>query len=505
VAACKDVLAFLDSVAAGHPSATFSSADVAELAQRRLLQTLTAAQFADLAQQAQAMASTLEAIELDGAEHARLAETVEKEDRKTHSIFFRLEGSDHRQAELAQEEKDRQALGQVDADMQARTQAYADLTAKKALLEASLPYGSGYIALTGVGQAAARDLRLRLYRASDMPFAAYWDQSQQITQELNDVAGQAANYARALVQALPKVDKDNLWAVAIGLAKSGGEPNARLQGFLDSYDAAGTITKNDENRLMTAEIVAASGRPAAEALPFLEQLQKFAASAHVPSESSAGVAAILYLGRRMDGSFPNDRLPPFLALTRSYESAALLAIVNAPYPDLAGKFQLARQRFQSWGYEPSEDLELSSAYLTVSDLPLEGVGTKISIIARGLSTYLRYPLVGASILASIPVLEANETLGLLEEAGDVLGRLTGPIDPAQLVCLAIRLLHGVKIPGLSELDPTAPPPPVSVAYGMRPPIFFVPIIVAHGTYYSTYSGIGGAHPGHMHAAGGFVG
>jgi hypothetical protein len=39
--------------------------------------------------------------------------------------------------------------------------------------------------------------------------------------------------------------------------------------------------------------------------------------------------------------------------------------------------------------------------------------------------------------------------------------------------------------------------------------FFVPIVVAHNAYFSTFSGISGVHPGHVHGfgggAGGFVG
>jgi hypothetical protein len=505
VTTCKNVLTFLDSISQAKVTAEPSAADIAALAQLSIVRTLSNDQFQALAKELEGMASTRDALERDGQEHARLAYTLDGEREKTHSILFHFERAQSQQADQAKLAADQEALKAVDSDLQARQQAFADLTAKKALLDSAVPYSAGYVALTGIGSMALRNLRLQMYRVGDMEFPAYWAQTQQIDRELNDLAGQAAAYTSALATTLPGVDPSYLWAISIGLSKSGGDPNAKVQGFLDAYNAIGSLAKNPENRLLSAEVLASLGRPVSEAMPTLTELDKEAHKAGVPKESALGVAAILFLGQRRDGTFATENLKPFLGLTRSYESAALLAVVNAPYQDLAAKFQSAKARFQSWGYEPSEDVELSSAYLTVTDLPLEGVGTKLAIIAKGLSTYLRYPLVGASILASIPVLEANDTLNLLEEAYEILGRRTGPMSQAELICLAIRLVHGVKVATVNELDPTAPPPPVSFQYGPRMPMFFVPVIIVGGGYYSTYSGIGGAHPGHVHTTGGFTG
>ena len=216
------------------------------------------------------------------------------------------------------------------------------------------------------------------------------------------------------------------------------------------------------------------------------------------------------LGRRADGTIALPNLTQYLTVTRSYESAALLAIVNLPVPDLAAKFQSLRTMFARWGYRPSEDVELSSAYLAVSEIPIEGITTKLAIIAKGLATYLEYPLVAASVLASLSTLEANDTLNLLEHAYDIVGRRAAPMSQAELICLAVRMLHGIRNELVGPLDATAAaaaklPPGV---YGPR--FFFVPIMVMPFGYFSTYSGVGGAHPGHVHGfggagGGGFVG
>jgi len=77
-----------------------------------------------------------------------------------------------------------------------------------------------------------------------------------------------------------------------------------------------------------------------------------------------------------------------------------------------------------------------------------------------------------------------------------------------LICLAVRMVHGVRPQTIQNLDTTATAAPAAAGAGYYygPRFFFVPILVAHGAYYSTFSGVGGAHPGHAHfGTGGFTG
>src|SRR5256886_5516765 len=102
-------------------------------------------------------------------------------------------------------------------------------------------------------------------------------------------------------------------------------------------------------------------------------------------------------------------------MTRSFESAAILSVMNDPSNQLPGKFQSFRSMFGLWGYQTSEDTELASAFLAISDLGPDDVRWKMSIIVTALKNYLEYPLVAAAILTSIPKLEANETPDPLEK------------------------------------------------------------------------------------------
>ena len=149
--------------------------------------------------------------------------------------------------------------------------------------------------------------------------------------------------------------------------------------------------------------------------------------------------------------------------------------------------------FRSWGFQPSEDVEFSSAYLSLSEVPVDGVTPKLAILARGLAMYLQYPLVAAAIVASIPVLEANESLNLVEEAYDILARRAMPAAQGELICLAVRIHRRSAQRDRDRSRRYRDGGSFDRRDGIlgRPQVPLVPIIVAHGGYYSTFSGVGG--------------
>ena len=157
----------------------------------------------------------------------------------------------------------------------------------------------------------------------------------------------------------------------------------------------------------------------------------------------------------------------------------------------------------------SEDTELASAYMSISDFAPDEVNTKLTIIVDSLRNYLEYPLVASAILASIPTLEANETLDLLQKAYSLVGTYATDLSNSELLSLSVRMIHGIKNELVKELDPTAKltNTPMQFTYAPSNVFFFYygPLIVAHSYYYSTFSGIGGFHPAHVHGVGGFMG
>ncbi len=505
---CQDISAFLTGVSNRNVTTTLPEPDLTTLQQLNLLQRLSSDQYAQLTRNLQTAGSARATITQESAGRAQQAGALQEEDRRTHSILFHFEGRDKQTAQLQKEAQDQATLRSTDADLASRIQGYNQLVAQQSMVDTLSPYAGGYVGLTGAGAFQLRQLGIRMYRVSDLPFATYWAEAVQVDRDLNGMALIGSQYVGGLSGALPSVDRSYLWAISLGLAKLAPDPAQGGPLFLDAYNRLGALSHNDENRLMSAELLSTLRQSVADNLPVLQDLEGQVRKAGVPKESSLGVASMLLLGRRADGTFATANLSSFLGVTKSYESAALLAIVNQPLPELAQKFTYLRSMFASWGYEPSEDVELSSAYLTVSELPVEGVSTKLAIISKGLHAYLQYPLVASAILAAIPVLEANETLNILEQAYEIVGRRAMPMTPPELICLAVRMVHGVRPQTIQSLDTTATPTAAAAARGYYygPGFFFVPIFIAHGAYYSTYSGIGGAHPGHAHfAAGGFTG
>jgi hypothetical protein len=133
----------------------------------------------------------------------------------------------------------------------------------------------------------------------------------------------------------------------------------------------------------------------------------------------------------------------------------------------------------------------------------------MTIIIDALKNYLEYPLVAAAILTSIPTLEANETLDLMEKAYSLLGSFAAGLERSELISLSVRMIHGIKNQLVKEIDPTAKIMTTPVQFTYVPSniffIYYAPLIIAHSSYYSTFSGIGGYHPAHVHGVGGFMG
>lgn len=505
---CQQIYTFLNQVGAKNVTTVPSDADGALLAQLGLVQFFTEDQVHEFETSVARLVAERAAVSDEAIQRSNLAAEVQSDVRGTHSVLFHLEGKQKRSAKLQRETQDEARLKALDSDLAAKQQDLGQLLAQRSLLDTITPCGTQYVGLTGLGVTETRNLAVRLYRVADTDFATYWQQSQKITQDLTDLAAGGADYFARFSPVLALGERSHLWAIAIGLAKAQPDVAQGSATFLQDYNAIENLSPNVENRLMASEILFALPRPVSEEYPKLLEVLRTVQGLKVSKESALGVASILLLGERADGTIATDNLAQYLRLTRSYEAAALLAIVNVPIPDLTGKFQSVQRMFLGWGYQPSEDIELSSAYLAVSEIPVEGISTKLAIIAKGLSTYLEYPLVASAVLASLSTLEANETLNLLEHAYDIIGRRTGPLSQAELICLAVRMLHGIRNELVGPLDTTAAAAPrvgpaAAGVYGPR--FFFVPIIVAHNAYFSTYSGVAGVHPGHVHGVVGGVG
>lgn len=512
MATCNQVAAFLEQVSAKTVTDRLPEDDLAGLEKLGVVRRLSSADVQAIQQQVAELQTAQLEISQHLAERQQAAGAIAADTKKSHSILFHLEGVDEQHSVLERLQQEGQALKTLDDEIARHQQAFAQLLVNRALLESVGAYNGGFVAITTPGRMVLRDLTARLYRVGDQSFTDYWADATRVDDELTTIAGTSARMIQPMTDELHDVERSYLWAVAIGLVKAGGDPAERLRLFFDAYERVADLSDNLENRLMAGEILAALPRPIDDLSTETRTLLHEVGELGVADEARLGVAAILVLGRRADGTYATESLRQFLTVTASCEAAALLAIQNVDLLVLSQKFAQLKGLFASWGYSASEDTELSSAFLATSDLPVESVSPKLAILTRGLSGYLAFPLVASAILASIPVLEANETLNLMEKAYEILGQRTGPMPQAELISLAVRTVHGVDVRSVNALDPTAAAPPsaptpAGFSYVGIPPRLWLPVLIAHNSYYSTFSGIGGVHPGHVHAwgGGGFTG
>jgi hypothetical protein len=443
--------------------------------------------------------------------------TLKEEEKKTHSILFHFENKEKKEAEREAYQSEKTVVSKVEAEVAERDAKIKELIQKKSIVDRMVPYNDKYLALTGLGVITLNDLNVRNYRVSATEFSDFIKETADTSDELRTIAYKANFYASRLSASFPEADLSQLWSISVGLGKLQGDPNQIVQRFLHALNNLQSFKSTVENKMIAAEILTSfKADPSQLNDSDLQTLSESLANLDrevrhdkVPKQLSAGVAALIMFGRRFDGTFPTDKFVQFSKMTSSYESAAILSILNVPSDQLASKFQSFRSMFSSWGYEMSEDTELASAYLSISDLGAGEVNTKLTIITDALRNYLEYPLVASAILASIPTLEANETLDLMQKAYTIIGNYARDLFPPELLSLSVRMIHGIKNELVKELDPTAKITNTPMQFTYAPSnvyfIYHAPLIIAHSSYYATFSGIGGFHPAHVHGVGGFMG
>ena len=513
---CSVVRTFFSQIAGKSVSMQISQADIDFLTANGYVSVMQKEQYDEALVEISDLGKVNEELVREEDEERSARALLEEDESKTHSILFHFEAKDKQKADLERVESQRNVVSKEEADVVEKESKTRELLQKKSMIDRMVHYDERYISLTGLGVITLNDLNVRNYRVSETEFSDFIQERMATFSELRSIAHKGGFYVSVLNNEFPDADLSELWSVSIGLGKLQGDPNQISERFLFSLDIVQQFRSNLENKMMAAEIMTAfkvnpSQVPTnsdlqslAESLASLEEKARH--DAHVPKELSVGVAATILFARRYDGTFPIDKLVEFSKMTLSSESAAILSVLDVPLDQISNKFTQFRSLFGSWGYEESEDVDLASAYLAISDFMRDEVKDKMTIILDALKNYLEYPLVATAILTSIPTLEANETLDLMEKASTLLGNFAPSLERSELVSLTVRMIHGIKNELVKELDPTAKITETPIQFTHVPStVFFMyhtPLILAHSSYHSTFSAFGGAHPAHVHGFGG---
>jgi len=514
---CNDVRTLMSQISGKSVTMQVQKADLDFLSTNGYLSIMPKQDYDQAAADVANLSQMNDALQSERMQEGIVQATLERDERKTHSILFHLEGRDEKEAEIAKIETEKGVVAKEQADMTEKDSKIKELIQKKSAIDRMVPCDGLYVSLTGLGVLTLNDLNVRNYRVSDSDFSDFMEERMETLGELHSIAERGSYQVSNLRTRVPEADFSQLWNVSIGLAKLRADQSQINQRFLLALGILHHFDSTLDNKMMAAEIITSlSANPSQSSIDNsdLQNLTKTLQSldhdlrhhAKVPKQISTGVAALVMFGKRYDGTYPTDRFLEFSRMTHSYESAAILSVMSDPSNQLPSKFQAFRSMFGLWGYQTSEDTELASAFLSISDLQPDDVRWKMSIIVTALKNYLEYPLVAAAILTSIPTLEANETLDLMEKAYSQLWSFAIGLERSELVSLSVRMIHGIKNELVEKLDPTAKILKTPVQFTHTPSnIFFgyyAPLIIVHSIYYSTFSGIGGFHPAHVHGVGG---
>src|SRR5437016_7276241 len=111
-----------------------------------------------------------------------------KDERKSQSILFHLEGRDEKEAEVARVESERGAVAREDADIVDKDSRIKELIQKKSAIDRMVPCDGLYVSLTGLGVLTLNDLNVRNYRVSDSEFPDFMEEGMEALGELQSIA-----------------------------------------------------------------------------------------------------------------------------------------------------------------------------------------------------------------------------------------------------------------------------------------------------------------------------
>ncbi len=524
---CSEVRTFLSQVFdREEPITSVSSADLEYLSVNGYVLKTTKEDYEKGVNDVARLSQVIAQVDTEKSLEDQTKAALQQDEQKEHSFLFHLEGKEDKDKLQERIREETAAVSSEESELSRMEANVNELIQEKSLIDRMVAHDEGYLSLTGLGTLVFNDLGVRYYRVADQEFPDFIAEIKATYAELRSIADKATSYVNWVRPKVPEIEnleasesgnigngveaRSFLWSTGIGLAKLQGDTAQISQRFIDALRTLQTLDSALPNKLMAAEIMAAvAGQDVQSLGSILKNLDQQLRHQGVPKEQSAGIAATIMAGRRFDGTYPVDRFAQFKNLTKSSEAASILAIMNVPVDGLSSKFQEFRSLFTSWGYMTSEDTEIASAFLGIGELNADEIGEKVKYILEQLQNYLQYPIVGAAILASIPVLESHEALDLMEKAVTLLTGYAKGLERSEVVALAVRMIHGVRNEIVKEIDPTAKitETPVQFTYGSRPGFFvwYYPVLVAHSSYHATFSGMGGFHPAHSHGVGGFAG
>jgi len=323
---CNDARTFMSQIAGKSVTIQVQQSDLNFLSTNGYVSVMQRGDYDQAVAEVANLTQMNDALQNEMVEERIARAALAKDERKTHSILFHLEGRDEKEAEVARVESERGAVARKDADIVEKDSRIKELIQKKSAIDRMVPCDGLYVSLTGLGVLTLNDLNVRNYRVSDSDFSDFIEERMETLGELHSIAERGSFQVSNLRTRVLEADFSQLWNVSIGLAKLRADQSQINQRFLLALGILHHFDSTLDNKMMAAEVITSLSANPSQTLidnSDLQNLTKILQSldhdlrhhAKVPKQISTGVAALVMFGKRYDGTYPTDRFLEFYRMT----------------------------------------------------------------------------------------------------------------------------------------------------------------------------------------------
>jgi hypothetical protein len=296
--------------------------------------------------------------------------------------------------------------------------------------------------LTDIGRHVLSELGVRSDRTDPLPVDQVAGELSSVALELDAVAKSAEYFLAELGALTPAEAAPFLRVVAAGLANRRETPEELAERFRNVWGMVEVMGGDARDRLLAAELLAASPEVATRVYPNIVQTSNRLREEYGASKSTVGLSAILHL---LPSPTPEAPVAEWMRHREEVAAEEASAWVAGLVQRDAGAWDRFRA-FRARLLEPDPKARgsaLAAAQLT--ELGPAGARTleKVPALARALGDEFPLPLLSAALLLARQPLSAGELLDWLHKAQRIAEQRQLAPTPAEIAVLAVALVHGL--------------------------------------------------------------
>jgi hypothetical protein len=308
--------------------------------------------------------------------------------------------------------------------------------------QGAIPTGPSKPGLTAIGRHVLAELSVRATRTDSLPLDAVAAELAATSAELDAVAKSAEYFLAELGALTPAEAAPFLRVVAAGLANRRETAEELAERFRNVWGMVEVMGGDARDRLLAAELLAASPEIATRVYPNLVQTSDRIREQFAGRTSTVGLAAILHLVPSPTPEAPFDEWVRHREEVGADEAAAWVAGLVQRDPAAWTRFRTHFAALHAL-YPDARGLPLAAALLA----ELGGVGdstaAEVPALAEALGSGVPLPVLSAALLLSRHALSASELTDWVRKAERIaLQRQLAP-SPLERAALAIALVHGL--------------------------------------------------------------